>query len=209
MKSRQTQETLIVFTRYPQPGTTKTRLVKALGEQGAADLQKKLAEHTLAQVRPLLQIRQVKLVVYFAGGSEIQMQEWLGTGICYREQGSGNLGHRIEQACAAVFKQGVKRLVIIGTDCPGLQADHINRALEALCHKDLVLGPATDGGYYLIGMNRENKALFTSIQWGMETVLADTIRAGNKLGLSIEILETLSDVDRPEDLRHFNHYSDI
>jgi len=209
MKSRQMQEQLIVFTRYPQPGTTKTRLIKALGEQGAADLQRKLAEHTLAQVRLFLQIRQARLVIYFAGGSETLMQKWLGTGPCYREQGSGSLGQRLERACAAAFKQGVKRLVIIGTDCPGLQPDHINQALDALYHKDLVLGPATDGGYYLIGIKRENKALFTRIQWGTETVLSDTIRAGNKLGLSIEILGILSDVDRPEDLRHFHHYSNI
>jgi len=209
MKSRQTQEQLIVFTRYPEPGTTKTRLVKAIGKQGAADLQRKLAEHTLSQVRPLLQIRQVQPIVYFEGGSVTQMQVWLGPDLSYREQGSGDLGQRLQRACAAAFKQGIKRLVIIGADCPGLQANHIDQAFDALFHKDLVLGPAADGGYYLIGMRRENKTLFTKIPWGTETVLAKTIKAGKELGLSIEILGTLSDVDRPEDLGHFNHYSDI
>ena len=209
MKSRQTQEQLIVFTRYPEPGTTKTRLIKDLGTQGAADLQRKLAEHTLAQVQFLRKIREIEPVIYFTGGSKIRMQEWLGPGLYYREQDSGSLGQRLERASASAFKQGIKRLVIIGTDCPGLHANHITQAFDALYHKDLVLGPAADGGYYLIGMNRENRALFTRIKWGTATVLAETIRAGNKLGLSMVILDTLNDVDRPEDLRHFHHYSDI
>jgi rSAM/selenodomain-associated transferase 1 len=209
MKSSQTQEQLIVFTRYPEPGTTKTRLAKSLGERGAAELQRKLTEHALSQVMPLRQIRQVEPVVYFAGGSVTQMQDWLGTGLRFREQGCGDMGQRMQLACEAAFKQGTKRLVIVGTDCPGLRAYHINQALDALFCKDLVLGPATDGGYYLIGMKSENKNIFARIPWGTETVLADTIRAGEKLGLSIEILETLSDVDRPEDLRHFYHYSYI
>ncbi len=209
MKSRQTKEQLIVFTRYPEPGTTKTRLIEDLGEQGAADLHRKLAESTVAHVSLLQQMRQVEPVIYFTGGNKTQMQDWLGPGLCYREQGSGTLGQRLDRASANAFKQGVNRLVIIGTDCPGLKAHHITQALDALCHKDLVLGPAADGGYYLIGMNRENSPLFTGIKWGTATVLADTIRAGHKLGLSIEILDTLHDVDRPEDLRHFHHYSDI
>jgi rSAM/selenodomain-associated transferase 1 len=209
MKSRQTQEQLIVFTRYPEPGTTKTRLVESLGERGAAELQRKLAEHTLSQVRHLLQIRQVEPIIYFAGGSIIQMQNWLGTDLHYREQGCGDLGQRLQLACAAAFKQGIKRLVIVGADCPGLRAYHMNQALDTLLQVDLVLGPATDGGYYLIGIKRENKTLFAGIQWGTETVLAATVKAGKELGLSIELLDTLSDVDRPEDLKHFHHYSDI
>jgi rSAM/selenodomain-associated transferase 1 len=209
MKSRQTQEQLIVFTRYPEPGTTKTRLAIVLGEQGAADLQRKLAEHTLSQVRQFLAIRKSEPIVYFTGGSVTQMQYWLGIDLNYREQGDGDLGQRLGRACTAAFEEGIKRLVIVGTDCPGLQATHIDQAFAALFHKNLVLGPATDGGYYLIGMKKENNTIFAKIPWGTETVLANTIKAGKKLGLSIEILDTLSDVDRPEDLKHFYNYSGI
>ena len=208
MKSSQTQEQLIVFTRYPEPGKAKTRLAHALGAQGAADMQRNLTEYTLSQVRQLQQIRPVAILVYFAGGDLQQMEKWLGPDFIYQPQESGDLGERLVRACSDAFKQAYKRVVVIGSDCPDLTATHIKRAFEALYHKDLVLGPATDGGYYLIGMNRENKSLFTQIPWSTEAVMASTIKAGEKLDLAIETLETLSDVDRPEALKHINHNSD-
>ena len=206
MKS--SQEQLIVFTRYPEPGKTKTRLAHVLGDQGSADMQRKLTEHTLSKVKQLQQIRPVDVLVYFAGGDLQQMAEWLGPHFIYQPQENGGLGERLTGACSDAFKQGCKRVVVIGSDCPDLTPAHIEQAFEALYHRDLVLGPAKDGGYYLIGMNRENKSLFTQIPWGTEDVMASTIKAGEKLNLIIETLETLSDVDRPEDLKHINHNSD-
>ncbi len=208
MKSNQKQEQLIIFTRYPEPGKAKTRLAYALGDQGAADMQKKLTEHTLAKIRQLQHIRNVGVLVYFAGGNLQHMEEWLGADFLYQPQENGDLGKRLAGACSDAFKQGYRRVVIIGSDCPGLTPTHIEQAFEALYGKDLVLGPATDGGYYLIGMNRENRSLFSQIPWGTETVMASTLKAGKKLGLTIKTLETLSDVDRPEDLKHINHNSD-
>jgi rSAM/selenodomain-associated transferase 2/rSAM/selenodomain-associated transferase 1 len=202
MKSKQTQEQLIVFSRYPEPGTTKTRLATALGYQGAAEIQKKLTEHTLSQVRKFLHLRPAAAIIYYEGGSQEQIQDWLGTDFAYQDQGSGDLGQRMQKAFAAAFKQGYKRVVIIGTDCPGLQACHIIQAFESLRRKDLVLGPATDGGYYLIGLSREEKSLFAAIPWGADTVLAKTLRIVEQKGLSRDLLEPLSDVDRPEDLKH-------
>jgi rSAM/selenodomain-associated transferase 1 len=208
MKSKQTQEQLMVFTRFPEPGKTKTRLAKVLGNQGAADIQKKLTEHTLSQVMQFLQIRPLEVIVNYEGGSLKQIREWLGPAFHYLAQGSGDLGQRMGEAFAAAFKQDYKRIVIIGTDCPDLRACHIAQAFAALRHKDLVLGPATDGGYYLIGLRRHEKSIFEKVPWGTDAVLAKTLKIAEQKGLSIDLLETLSDVDRPEDLKHFNHRSD-
>jgi rSAM/selenodomain-associated transferase 1 len=208
MKSSQTQERLIVFTRYPEPGTTKTRLAKALGARGAAEIQKKLTEHTLSQVRQLVQSRPVEVSVYYNGGNPEEMLAWLGPDFTYQDQGSGDLGRRMESAFAGAFQQDYKQIVLIGTDCPGLHAGHMAEAFAALHHKDLVIGPATDGGYYLIGLSRNEKTLFEDISWGTESVRANTLKAAAQKGLSLGLLETLSDVDRPEDLKHFNHRSD-
>ena len=208
MKSSHKQEQLIVFTRYPEPGKSKTRLVRSLGNEGAAKMQKKLTEHTLFRVRQLQKIRAVEVRIYFAGGDLQRMQQWLGTGLIYRAQKKGDLGERLTGACVEAFRQDYGRVVIIGSDCPGITPSHIEEAFKALFHKDLVLGPASDGGYYLIGMNREIPSLFTRIPWSTEDVMAETLETAQKLGLSVEILEELSDVDRPEDLKHINHNSD-
>lgn len=207
MKSKQTQEQIIVFSRYPVPGTTKTRLARALGDLGAAEMQKKLTEHTISQVRKFLQLEPIAVLVSYDGGSLEQIQEWLGPDFTYQDQGSGDLGQRMEKAFRTAFKQKYKRIVIIGTDCPGLQARHMTQAFESLRHNDLVLGPATDGGYYLIGLSRCETSLFKEVPWGTDTVLTKTLNLAKQNGLSIDLLEILSDVDRPEDLKHFNHHT--
>jgi len=202
MKRRQTQEQLILFTRYPQPGTTKTRLAAALGETGAAAMQKKLTEHTLLQIMHLQQLRPVAVCICFEGGSWKRMEKWLGPGYNYREQSGGDLGQRMAAAFATAFREEYKRIVIVGTDCPGLNGGHIAQAFEALQHKDLVLGPAEDGGYYLIGLNHEEISLFADVAWGTDAVLAQTVNIAAQKGLTLDLLETLRDVDRPEDLAH-------
>ena len=209
MKSYQTHELLIVFTRYPEPGTTKTRLAKFLGNNEAAAVQKKLTEHTMLQVRKLMQLCPVSVCVYFNGGSRRKIEQWLGPDFRYREQGRGDLGKRMAHAFAEAFLQQYKRTVIIGTDCPHLNVAHMEQAFAALRRKDLVLGPATDGGYYLIGLSRNEKSLFENISWGTDSVLAETLNIAAEKGLAAELLEALSDVDRPEDLKHINNHSDL
>ena len=207
MKSSQKLELLIVFTRYPEPGRTKTRLARTLGDLGAAHIQKKLTGHALSQVRQFIQLRPAAIYVYYDGGSLGQMTDWLGPDLNYRKQRGKDLGQRMAEAFAAAFRQEFQRIVITGTDCPGLQASHMEKAFELLRHKDLILGPASDGGYYLIGLSRNETALFRDVAWGSETVLEATIKIAVQKGLSFELLETLSDVDRPEDLIHINHHS--
>jgi rSAM/selenodomain-associated transferase 1 len=209
MESNQIQERLIVFTRYPEPGTTKTRLAGLLGDHEAAAVQKKLTEHTMLQARKLMEVYPVTITIYFHGGSREKMQQWLGGDFFYREQGRGDLGQRMAHAFADAFKQKYHRIVIIGTDCPDLKAGHMKEAFASLRRNDLVMGPATDGGYYLIGLSRTESSLFENISWGTETVLAETLKIAAEKGLSTDLLEILSDVDRPEDLKHINNNPDL
>ena len=208
MKSMHLTEQLTIFTRYPEPGLTKTRLISALGEEGAAKLQKELTEKTLQKIDRLVKTSHVEPVIYFEGGDLAGMQNWLGPERLYKPQAQGDLGEKLKTAFSDAFGAGAERVVTIGCDCPGLSREHIGRAFDALYLKGLVLGPATDGGYYLIGMQRPLDALFEDIPWGTDKVFETTVSLAQQLGLSIEILEELDDVDRPEDLENFNYHPD-
>lgn len=187
---------LIIFTRYPEAGKTKTRLISALGEEGAAQLQKKLTEHTLSEVSQLA----VDCRIYFAGGNKTLMANWLGESYQYYPQSEGNLGDRLIQALKEGFNQGIARIIIIGIDCPDLKAALIDQAFQALTQNDLVLGKAEDGGYYLIGLRGFYPQLFQGIDWGTHVVLQQTVTVAETLGLSIRYLPLLNDIDTPEDL---------
>lgn len=194
------RECLIVFTRYPEPGKTKTRLIPVLGAEGAATLQRQMTEHTLAQVKELQSERLVSAIICFAGGNQQLMQNWLGTCFDYQPQGDGDLGRRMAIAFETTLEAGTQSVVIIGSDCPDLNAQLMMQAFQALEQHDLVLGPARDGGYYLIGLRRLIPELFTGISWSTTEVLQQTMNIAQKLELAVASLPLLSDVDRPEDL---------
>jgi uncharacterized protein len=191
---------LIIFTRYPEPHRTKTRLIPRLGPEGAAELQGDMTDHTLAWARELAGKASVSVQVRFEGGDEARMRDRFGDSFPYLPQGPGDLGDRMARAFEEAFAAGADRAIVVGTDCPGITADLAEQAFERLATADLVLGPATDGGYYLIGLRRPIPALFAGIAWGQETVLHETRKRAEELGLTISLLTTLSDVDRPEDL---------
>ena len=198
---------LLLFTRYPRAGEAKTRLIPALGGQGAAILQQTMSEQTFAMARKLSKRRKISLQIYYTGGSQREMQQWLnGTIPCIR-QIEGNLGDRLSDAFRAAFAGRMLKVIAIGTDCPSLTPEIVAKSFQNLTDHDLVLGPALDGGYYLIGLKKEEPALFSQIPWGQNQVLDLTLRRAGKLGLSVHLLELLADVDRPEDLCHINHYS--
>ena len=118
-RTKDSSSRLIIFTRYPTPGTTKTRLIPALGPEGAAELQRKMTEHTLASLSPL-QEAGVEIEVRYEGGDEVAMTEWLGDDLLFTPQGAGDLGQRMERAFREAFTAGVHKTVIVGSDCPGL-----------------------------------------------------------------------------------------
>ncbi len=195
---------LIIFTRYPEPGKTKTRLIPALGAEGAANLQRKLTEETVAKARQLSSVFPISVEVRFTGGNWQLMESWLGSDLNYQEQDGGDLGDRMRLAFETTFKKafnsGIQRAVIIGTDCPGLNGEILQQAFENLEENDLVLGPAEDGGYYLIGLGRSIPELFRGINWGTAEVREKTVAIAQSLHLAISYLPQLPDLDRPEDL---------
>jgi len=201
------RERLIVFTRYPEPGKTKTRLIPTLGPVGAADLQRKMTEHLFNMVKDLAGQRNISLEVRFEGGTLEEMKGWLDNDLICQPQGDGDLGMRLQRAFAEAFAAGYSRVVAVGADCPALSAETIGRAFELLKTATLVLGPAIDGGYYLVGLNRLSPEIFTDIPWGSDRVLAQTLGSARKLDMSVALLEPLSDVDRPEDLNDFHHHT--
>jgi rSAM/selenodomain-associated transferase 1 len=197
---RQGDSRLIIFTRYPEPGKAKTRLIAALGSEGAAELHGKMTECTLNCASGLQREYPVSLEVRFDGGDEQDMKRWLGGGRSYRPQGRGDLGARMHRAFCEAFEEGIVRAVLIGTDCPGLTSDILKRAFGKLGREPIVLGPARDGGYYLIGLRQSMPSLFSNISWGTHEVLRQTVRAAEAHGVSVAFLDTLDDVDRVEDL---------
>ncbi|MBI3863082.1 MAG: TIGR04282 family arsenosugar biosynthesis glycosyltransferase [Planctomycetia bacterium] len=193
---------LLVFVRYPEAGTTKTRLIPAVGAVAAAEIQHRMSLHTLTCAREFSHDANIDVEVRFAGGTVEQIATLYGADLKYRDQGAGDLGPRLARATADAFLAGARRVIVIGTDCPALSVQHLRGAHDALVEADVVLGPAADGGYYLIGVREPHPELFEGIAWSSEWVLAQTLSAADRLGLAVQLLETLADVDRPEDLRH-------
>ncbi len=165
---------LIVITKYPEPGQVKTRLQASLGEEQAARLHREMVEHTLASVSAWSEKAGVDLEIMIDGGTAEEFREWLGSGPAFIAQGEGDLGARMSRS----FEEGFNRLL----------------------HHDLVLLPATDGGYGLIGLRSNTPELFTDIAWGSGEVLGATIEKAKGSGLSVSMLKPLGDVDTPEDL---------
>ncbi len=193
-------ECLVIFTRYPEPGKTKTRLIPVLGAEGAASLQRQMTEQTIAKTKALQCERQISIAVYFSDGSQPLMENWLGTSVVYRRQSDGDLGTRMAVAFQTELEAGAQSVVIIGTDCPDLTIEILTQAFEALKQHDLVVGPAADGGYYLIGLRRLLPELFVGVSWGTSQVRQQTVEIAQSLDLAIAFLPLLNDIDRPEDL---------
>jgi rSAM/selenodomain-associated transferase 2/rSAM/selenodomain-associated transferase 1 len=190
--------------KHPQPGRVKTRLIPALGVQRACDLCRALADHTLEAARRFMSETGASVQVRVAGApSSEKVREWVGAECSIAEQGEGDLGQRMELATREAFQEGAAKVVIIGADCPELGPGHLRAAFEALESKDAVLGPAADGGYYLVGMRVLAPEVFRGIAWSTESVLTQTLAAFRGAGIDPELLETLHDIDIPEDLVHW------
>lgn len=191
---------LIVFTRYPEIGKTKTRLIPAIGMEKACFLQRLMTENTVKKAHKL---KETDIHIYFYGGSLNLMKEWLGHSNNYFPQKGEDLGLKMYHAFADCFQKNYSQVVLIGTDCPDLDEKILNMSFEQLNNSDLVIGKAEDGGYYLIGLNNLNslnKQLFTNINWGSDSVFQRTVAIASCLNYRIYQLPTLRDIDRPEDL---------
>ncbi len=194
------RQCLVIFARFPEPHTAKTRLIPALGAEGAAALARDMTRHTLTWVGELAKEFPVSVQVRYEGGDAEKMAATFGGGFRYCPQGMGDLGCRMNRAFTETFLKGAGQTVIIGTDCPEITPELIHESFKRLAICDLVLGPANDGGYYLIGLRGPAPQLFTDIMWGSHQVLDQTLRRAQELSLNVSLLKMLSDVDRPEDL---------
>jgi uncharacterized protein len=191
---------LLLFTRYPEPGKVKTRLIPALGAEGAANVHQSLTVHILQIARAFALASDTDLIVCFDGSSVRQMQLRFGAEFCYQSQSQGDLGQRMFSALADALRLGRRRVVLIGADCPDITVQILSSAFSHLTEHDLVLGPARDGGYYLIGLTAPYPELFQDLPWGTDDVLTLTKTRAAQLGLTTALLEPLTDIDRPEDL---------
>lgn len=192
---------LIVMTRIPEVGRVKTRLIPVLGPEGAATLHAALLRKTLHMAEDHGQQTRIDVEVRFTGGTTESMASLPveRTGI-WREQQGTDLGDRMHTAIESALKEGATAVLVIGTDCPDLSAERLNHAWGELDHSDIVIGPADDGGYYLIGAKQAEARLFAGVDWGTEHVLRQTQDRCRNLGLSCALLPPLSDVDEAENL---------
>lgn len=190
---------LLVFLKEPSPGQVKTRLAQAIGAKAAAELYRLLSEEVLRRTAPRGSEYQ-RLVFFAPSQARAAIACWL-PGEILIEQGEGNLGARMATAFEEAFRRGAQRALLIGTDVPSLSRELLIEGFASLEEHDLVLGPAQDGGYYLLGLDRPQPALFRSIAWSTPSVLATTVERAGVLGLRVRLLDTLGDVDTVADLR--------
>ena len=195
---------LLLFTRYPEVGTTKTRLISALGAEGAALLQERLTKRVVGQAGLLEQQTGIETIVHYTGGSKEKMASWLGP-LNYVEQTDGDLGQRMRSAFDHTFAEGADTAVLIGSDIPDITTDLLRQAFISLLTNETVIGPSQDGGYYLIGMTAKYSTalfplLFENIRWSTKELFADTMKRLERAGHRVEILPVLRDIDLCTDL---------
>jgi rSAM/selenodomain-associated transferase 1 len=186
---------LIIFYRNPGLGKVKTRLAAAVGEEKALAVYTLLTNHTIGIAQPV----EVNKVVYYSEYVDRE-DNWPNISFEKQLQKGNDLGERMLNAFADGFSNGYESICIIGTDCFELTSEIIAKAFKKLETKDAVIGPAHDGGYYLLGMTNLLPALFKDKEWGTGSVCADTIVDLRSLGQNFFQLELLRDVDREQDL---------
>lgn len=189
------QNALIVFVRNPVLGNVKTRIAKTIGDEAALRLYKKLLKHTHEMIKDI----PCDKYIFYAG--DINREDTWPNDIYKKEQQiEAGLGDKMQAAFKKLFTHGYGHVLIIGSDCYDLTAAIINEAFVVLKTNDVVVGPAKDGGYYLLGQNKLNADLFSIKEWSTPVVLKQTIQACENLGLSYKKLQLLSDVDEAEDI---------
>jgi hypothetical protein len=197
------------MTKYPIQGRTKTRMIPLLGTKGAADLQYHMTQHVVTKVTKVRVLQNVDIVVYYTNDTaESSMVEWLGHNVRYKKQIDGTLGEKLTWAVAdavEVDNGSLVRTVIIGSDSPDISETTLTEAFNELESNDCVVGPAFDGGYYLIGFNsraiqKKWYRAFQDIEWSTERVFDQTLTRFTENDITFGVLERMSDVDLPEDI---------
>jgi hypothetical protein len=193
-------QAIALFLKPPVPGRVKTRLAKDIGDEAACNIYRSLADHAMQQA----QASGVPLVLFFDGATRDELPEdWRGAANrCLPQQGA-DLGQRMAAAFSTLFTEGAQQVVLIGSDIPGIDRSYLQQAFQLLVNHDLVIGPAFDGGYCLIGFNRQGftPAVFSAIPWSTEQVLELSLTRAAKANLTVGLLPTLQDIDTLADLQ--------
>jgi rSAM/selenodomain-associated transferase 1 len=190
---------VLFFVKYPAVGRVKTRLAKQLGRKAASDLYKNFVNDILAMLNNL----NVSLKIFFdPPDTKKQIQQWLGEKYSYAPQIGQGLGQRMKNAFLQVFSEGFKSVIIIGSDSPDLPAEYLGLAFKALDRNDTVIGPSSDGGYYLIGFTRHgfSPEVFNQICWSSEKVFEQTVNELGHRKHSLYLLPQWHDIDTAVDL---------
>ena len=200
MKKQNTHKALLIFTRNPELGKVKTRLATTIGDAAALEVYWKLLEHTI----DITQTLKVDKFVFYS--EQIQENDHWDTTIYSKELQKGvDLGERMHHAFELLFKKGYRQIVIIGSDIFELTTKNIQEAFTGLDTANFVVGPALDGGYYLLGMNTLNKSLFEHKKWGTSTVLKATLK--NLAHEKVALLATKNDIDTYDDLKKSGEFN--
>jgi hypothetical protein len=191
---------ILLFVKAPQRGQVKSRLAAVLGQDAALELYRNFVLDTLATIETIgIPCR----ICYHPPGSGETVKDWLGDHFPYMPQEGNNIGERMEWAFRRAFSEGVSRAVLIGSDIPDLPPEMFDRAFQSLNDHGAVIGPALDGGYYLIGFNRDAffPGVFSGIEWSTGDVLSRTMQTFDHAGRRVEQLPPWRDMDTVEDLK--------
>jgi len=185
-------EALIVFVKNPEKGKVKTRLAADVGEEKALKIYNDLLEFSKSLIYSGLK--------FYVFHSPVLLQELFWVGAENKLQAEGDLGVKMSTAIKEVLNGGNDKVCVIGSDCFEITQEHIKEAFRVLDKNDLVFGPAKDGGYYLVGMNKLQSAIFEEMPWSQSNLMQTTLKKAKNLNLNYELLEELSDVDYVTDL---------
>lgn len=185
---------LIIFIKNPEKGKVKTRLAETVGAEKALEIYNKLVDYTYSVVEPVDADKEIWFSRFIPDGNG------LGGGKFNKKLQEGkNLGERMSKAFREAFEKDYEKVVIVGSDCAELTTDLIKEAYKQLDEHGLVVGPAEDGGYYLLGMNRFQVQLFEGLPWSTDGVLSQTLAIADELSLEVHLLPELNDVDYEAD----------
>ena len=184
-----------MFVKAPRPGLAKTRIAQTAGQTRAAAIHRELVDAILNGIGALSAVE----LRFTPDDAEAEIQAWVRDNWLAKPQGSGDLGARLARAFDESFASGAERVVIIGSDCPEVRPSDVRSAWTGLKTHDVVVGPAIDGGYWLIGLRASQPALFEGITWSSDQVLGQTLQRARSLGLRIQLLRILGDIDTEAD----------
>ncbi|MCC5847275.1 MAG: TIGR04282 family arsenosugar biosynthesis glycosyltransferase [Verrucomicrobia bacterium] len=188
---------VLLFVKAPDPGRVKTRLAKDLGNEAAVAVYRQLVERQLQQIPKAWHTR----IVYDPPEALKRFQAWLGADRDYEAQCEGDLGARLQTAVHGAFAEGTERVFCIGADCPSLNVETFETALQTLQGEtDLVFAPAEDGGYVLLGLNKEIPAIFEGIPWSQPDTLKVSQAQAEQNGYRVALLPPHFDIDTRADL---------